>query len=141
MGKIKKGRYYHVVGQGYEPRTDILSPQEMYDRHGIVPDNKWGEDAIDGDMLTYSDSDVVCLFDNLQDAIDLLQSYSECEAIVPVALTREDFNLYLEDEHGVSINKEGYLCIGRFIPGGICLPPMTAEQAIAKLDMLLKKAK
>jgi len=61
--------YWHVVGPGWREGDPLLSYWTLQTR-GEPPPWKW-----DGDPFTHGDPDVVCLFEHLHEAEEMIAEY------------------------------------------------------------------
>lgn len=108
--------YYHVAPSTYQEGDDLYSFAAYVSEYGEAPAYKWGSDTAPiGHPDVYLDSkdaQVVCMFDNLEDALDFQADYLPSGIILKIELPA------WAHEEGIRISKvrEGYPCIFDRIP-------------------------
>ena len=90
--------YYHVADNGYQEGDDLWCYAEL-ESQGYSPTWKWDE------WCEGLDTDIVCLFESLDEAREFQATYGGRVLAVDVP-----------DDARIIRNDEGYPCIGRCIP-------------------------
>ncbi len=110
-------RYYHVTGPDYNEGEHIYCYDRLVEM-GCAPAWKW-EEAEDG-----FDGDVVCLFDNLDDAKEFKHDYQPNGQILAIDVEPDEYGidetgLYSPEGNRIKIVtvSEGYYAVYGHIPG------------------------
>ena len=96
---------YHVVGDGWQPGEDLLSYDAHEERYGEPPAWKW-----DGEPF---DTDVVCVFDTLDEARDFRDTFASGARVLAICVDDD------EDRLRWTRVDEGYRAVFRCIPADL----------------------
>lgn len=103
--------YYHVVPPTYTTGDDLLSYDDYCARYGTEP----GPWKFEGERF---DSDIVCLFERIDDAREFVDTFLRDGIILEI-----DPEPKYADPLRLSRNEEGYLCTYR-IPAAHIIGPI-----------------